>query len=260
MQIPIRMIGITTTFFWIFLIAFFVSAVYSVKDLHLDFGEPQINVTADNEILLTFPLTITNKGFYSLNDFNLATQISDKEGFMIASGTTFIPTINKDDAANVAHNITIDLNKLVKHNENFLFKDTELEIFEMVGMVIADLIPIQASTNYSMPWGAPLYNFALSEPQRVAANSTHLQVILPISFENHAFFDVAGDVKIKMYNNASLLLCEGQISINVPQQSPYNGFVEFYVSRSEMTENGYFSVSILTPLFNHENLVIPYGR
>jgi hypothetical protein len=127
-------------------------------------------------------------------------------------------------------------------------------------MVIADLIPIQASTNYSMPWGAPLYNFALGQPQYVAANSTHFLVNLPISFENHAFFDVSGNIKIKMYNNANLLLGEAQISMDVPQQSPYNRFFEFYVPRSGMTDSGCFSVSILTPLFSYENLVISYGR
>ncbi|MDH7477862.1 MAG: hypothetical protein QHH17_05725 [Candidatus Bathyarchaeota archaeon] len=260
MQIPIRMIGITTTFFWIFLIAFFVSAVYSVKDLRLDFGEPQMNVTADNKILLSLPLTIANKGFYSLRYFNLTTQISSAENFIAARGNTFIPIINKDEEATVTHNVTLDLNALLLHKENFLFNDTELEIFEMVGMVIADLIPIQAATNYSMPWGAPLYNFALEQPQYIAANSTHFLIRLPISFENHAFFDVTGNLKIKMFNNASSLLGEEQISINVPQQYFYNGFVEFYVSRNQATDDGYFNVSILTTLFNYENLVIPYGR
>jgi hypothetical protein len=253
------MIGITTTFFWIFLIAFFVSAVSSVKDLHIDFDEPQMNVTADNKIVFSLPLTIINNGFYNLGDFNLTTQISDAESFIIASGMSFIPVINKDEAATVTHNVTIDFNELLQHNRHFLFNDTELKIYEMVGMKIAEMIPIQASTNYSMPWGAPLYNFALGQPQYLAANSTHLRVNLSISFENHAFFDLAGNIKIQMYNNVSLLLGEGQIFMDVPQQSSYNGFVEFYVLRSEITDNGHFKVSILTPLFNYENWVIPYG-
>jgi hypothetical protein len=253
------MIGITTTFFWIFLIAFFVSAVYSVKDLHIDFDEPQMNVTDDNKIVFSLPLTIINNGFYSLGDFNLTTQISDAGSFIIASGTSFIPVINKDEAATVTHNVTIDFNELLQHNRHFLFNDTELKIYEMVGMKIAEMIPIQASTNYSMPWGAPLYNFALGQPQYLAANSTHLRVNLSINFENHAFFNVTGNVKIQMYNNVSLLLGEGQISMDVPQQSSYNGIVEFYVLRSEITDNGYFEISILTPIFNYENLVIPYG-
>ncbi|MGQ9530871.1 MAG: hypothetical protein ACUVQW_06010 [Candidatus Bathycorpusculaceae bacterium] len=258
MRIPIRMIGITTTFFWIFLIAFFVSAVYSVKDLHLDFGEPKMSITADNKIVLSIPISIINKGFYSLGAFNITTQISDAENFTIASGTSFIPIIKKDDGVTVAHNVTIGFNELLQHDKNFLFNDTELKIYEMVGIRIADLIPIQASTNYSMPWGAPLYNFALGQTQCTTANSTHFLGNLPISFENHAFFNVTGSIKIKMYNNANLFLSESQTSIEVPQQSAYNGIVSFYVLRSNVTANGYFEVSILTSLFNYENWVIPY--
>lgn len=258
MQIPIRMIGIVTTFFWIFLVAFFVSAAYSVKDLHFDFGEPEINIAADNNIVFSVPITIINKGFYSLRNFNLTTQILDDD-FIIAHGTSFIPAIKKDYVTNITHKVTIDFNKLLQHDENFLFNDTKLEIYEMVDMRIAEIIPIQASTNYSMPWGAPFHNFVLGKTQFLAANSTHVQVNLPISFENHAFFNVVGKIKVKMYNNASLLLGEGQAPMDVPQQSFYDSLVKFYVSRSEITHNGHFSVSIFTSLFSYENWVVPYG-
>jgi len=63
MRVPIRMIGIATTFFWIFLIAFFVSAVYSVKDVHFDFGEPQMDVTSHNKVVFSLPVSIANSGF-----------------------------------------------------------------------------------------------------------------------------------------------------------------------------------------------------
>jgi len=56
------MISIATTFFWIFLIVFLVSAVYSFKDVQFDFGEPQIGLTSDNKILFSLPITIDNKG------------------------------------------------------------------------------------------------------------------------------------------------------------------------------------------------------
>ncbi|MGQ9507740.1 MAG: hypothetical protein ACUVTB_07815, partial [Candidatus Bathycorpusculaceae bacterium] len=179
--------------------------------------------------------------------------------FTIASGTSFIPIIKKDDAVSVAHNVTIDFNELLQHDKNFLFNDTELRIYGTVGIRIADMIPIQAATNYSMPWDAPLYNFTLGQPQYLTTNSTHLQINLPISFENHAFFNMTGNIKIQMSNNASIPLGEGQTAIDVPQQFSYTGIISFYVLRSQLTANGYFEVSISTSLFKYENWVIPYG-
>ena len=79
MRIPIRIIGTVTTFLWLFLIVFFVSAVYSVKDVSFDLGEPQIETTSDNRILFSLPITIDNKGYYSVGSFNITTEISDKK-------------------------------------------------------------------------------------------------------------------------------------------------------------------------------------
>jgi hypothetical protein len=259
MRVPIRMIGIATTFFWIFLIAFFVSAVYSVKDVHFDFGEPQTSLTADNEMIFSLPVSITNKGFYNIGSFNISTEILDKEGFTITRGSTFVPVINKNDMVTITHNMTIDVNDLLQQDKNYLFNDTELKIYEAVGMRIADAIPVQASTNFSMPWGAPLYNFSLGEPAYATYNLTHFRITVPISFENHAFFDLVCDMRIRMYNSTGALVSKAKTSLEAYANSPYNGFIEFYVPMTEMTPTGRFKVYFSTPIFDYGPLVIPYG-
>jgi hypothetical protein len=253
------MIGIATTFFWIFLIAFFVSAVYSVKDVHFDFGGPQVSLTADNEMVFSLPVSITNRGFYNIGSFNISTEISDKEGFTITRGSTFIPVINKNDVATVTHNMTIDVNGLLQRDQNYLFNDTELKIYEAVSMRIADVIPVQASTNLSMPWGAPLHNFSLAEPAYAPYNLTHFRVTVPISFENHAFFDLVGDMRIRMYNSTGARVGRARTSLEAYANSPYNGFIEFYVSMTGTTPTGRFEVYFSTSIFDYGPLVIPYG-
>ena len=96
------MLSIATTFFWLSLILFFVSAVYSVKDVRLDFGEPQIDTTSDYKILISLPITVDNKGYYSIGSFNVTTEISDKEGFIITQGSTFISKIEQGTEIGVA--------------------------------------------------------------------------------------------------------------------------------------------------------------
>lgn len=259
MRIPIRMIGIATTFFWIFLIAFFVSAVYSVKDVHFDFGEPQMDVTSDNKVVFSLPVSIANGGFYNIGSFNISTEISDKEGFTITRGSTFVLVIKKNDVVTITHNMTTDVNDLLQRDKNYLFNDTELKIYEALSMRIADVIPVQASTNFSMPWGAPLHNFTLGKPAYAPYNSTHFRITVPISFENRAFFDLVGNVQIQMYNSADILVGEGQTNIEAHHNSPYHGYLELYVSMVGMSESGHFDVYFLTPLFNYGPLVIPYG-
>lgn len=259
MQVPIRMIGLATTFFWIFLIAFFVSAVYSLRDVHFDFGDPQMSLTSDNKLVFSIPVSITNKGFYDIGAFNMSTQISDKEGHIITSGSTFIPFINKSDSVTVTHNMTTDVNDLLAQDQNFLFNDTELKIYEAVGMRIANMIPVQASTNFSVHWGAPLYNFNLGEPEYAAYNRTHFRVVVPISFENHALFDVVGNITTQMHNNADEVVGSGQTNIDASHNSQYNGSLELYIPIADMTETGRFEVYFQTLFFYYGPLVIPYG-
>jgi len=253
------MIGIATTFFWIFLIAFAASAFYSIKDLQFDFGDPQVSVTPENKLLLSMPITITNVGYYNIGFFNVTTEISDEEGFTIIRGSTLVPIIKKGDTVITAHNMTIDVNDLLQNHQNFLFNDTEVRINEMIGMRIAEVIPVQASTNFSEPWGAPLYNFALGEIEYSAYNLTHLRAIVPLSFENHALFDLTGNIQMRMYNSTDSLLGEGQTTIDAAQNSPYNGYIELYVPSAGITANGRFEVDFITPFFNIGPLVIPYG-
>jgi hypothetical protein len=257
MRIPIRMISIATTFFWIFLIAFLVSAVYSVKDVRFDFGEPQIGLTADNKILFSLPITIDNKGYYNIGCFNVTTEILDKEGFRIKRASTFIPVIEKGRQVMATHNVTIDVNDL-QNSQDYLFNDTELEVCETVSIKLAEVIPVQASTNLSMAWGAPLYNFTLAEIEYAGFNGTHMTATVPISFENHASFDLTGSVQMRMYNSINILVSEGQTTIEAIQNMPYQGCVELNVPITEITENGYFEVYFLTPLLEFGPLVIPY--
>lgn len=258
MKIPLRMIGITTTFFWIFLIAFFASAVYSAKDIRLNFGGPEISATADDKIVVSIPVTVANDGFYDIDAFNITTQVLDEKGFTIASGTTLVPVIGSNDAVSLTHNMTVDVNDLLWRNEEYLFNDSKMPIYETVALTLAQVIPVQASTNLSLPWGAPLYNFTVGEPAYSGFNLTYLRVAVPMSFENHASFDVAGNVQMRMYNNADQLLGEGKTSIHASPNTAYNGNIEFYVEIDGATPKGRLEVNIQTPFLNYGPLVIPY--
>ena len=259
MKIPIRIIGTATTFLWLFLIAFLVSAAYSFKDVSFDLGEPKIEMTSHNEILFSLPVTVDNKGYYRLGSFNITTEIPDEEGSIIAQGSTFISTIEKGREIRTIHNMTIDVDKLLQDSQDYLFNDTELEIHQVVSMKLAEVISGQASTNLSIPWGAPLYNFTLGEIQYVTHNKTHTKASISIGFVNHASFDLAGTIQVRMYNSTSAFLGEGQTTIEAPQNGSHQRRVELSVPTAGISENGYFNVDFFTPFFDYGPLVIPYG-
>jgi hypothetical protein len=220
-------------------------------------GEPQISITLDGELLFSIPITIVNNGYYDLSHFNLTTRILDENDLLIANGSTFVPRIRKGVETIITHNVTMDINDLLEKNQNYLFNDAELKICETVAIRLADVIPVQASTNITLPWGAPLYNFTIKEIVYTPINLTHVGFIIPFSFENHAFFDLIGNIQIHLYNDKDKLLGKGETSIEAPQNSFYEGHMELQLT--EISEKGYFEIYFQTQFFNYGPLVIPYG-
>jgi hypothetical protein len=263
MNVPIRMLGIATSIFWIFLVAFIALAAYSVKDLNFDFGEPQFAIAPDGEFTLSLPLYIDNRGYYSLKEFHLSTVFSDAEGVEISRDSTFVPVISHGENVTILHNVTLNMVSLLERGEQYLFNDNDLNVSVTAGLNFADLLPAEISTNFTFPWGAPFYNFALGEPAYGGFDSTHAAVAVPMSFENHAVFDVAGNIRVEFYGSRNTLLGESQTLIYVPQHSAYNGNVEFSVPLDaadlSAAQNGHFNVYFDMGLFEYGPLVIPYG-
>ena len=263
MNVPIRMLGIATSIFWVLLVAFVALAAYSIKDLAVDFGEPQFAVTPNGELALSLPLYVDNRGYYSLKEFYLSTVFSDVAGEEIARDNTFVPVIPHGENVTILHNVTLSPVSLLEKGEQYLFNDNDLNVTVTAGLNFAEVLPAEISMNFTFPWGAPFYNFALGEPSYGQFDSTQVAVAVPMSFENHAVFDIAGNIRIELYDSAGSLLSESQTIVYVPQYSAYQGEVEFSVPLNAASlstaQSGHFNVYFDIGLVDYGPLVIPYG-
>lgn len=253
MKVAIRMISIATALFWIFLAAFTISAVYSfIKDVRLSFGEIEMptSLTDQNEMVLCLPITVENKGLFNIGFFNITTEISSVEGTLIARGNTCVPVIERNTVTTIRHNITVNVAELFQENSNLVFNDTGFVLHEAVGMSVAEVIPFTASTNVTFPWGAPLYSLNIGEPEWVAVNRTYTLIRTPISFENHAFFDVVGSFLMRMYDSEGDVINEAQTFIDVPSHTGYGGYAEIYVRNEEIGLCRQLGFYLQTPIFN----------
>ena len=257
MNVPIRVLGIAASIFWIILIAFVASAAYSVKDINFRFGEPQLSPTPSRDLLFSLPLYIDNRGFYSLKAFNLTTVFSDGESAEISKATSLVPIIPQGKSLTIFHNATLRMN-LQDIGWQYLFNDSNLVCALTAGLNFAELVPAQVSTNITYPWGAPFFGFALGQRQYVPLDSSQYKVTVPMSFENHAAFNVTGEIRVRFYDSADSLLAESQAHFNVTQHSSYAKELEFIVPFS-VERSGYFEAYFSTELFEYGPMVIPFG-
>jgi len=258
MRIAIRAITVATTVVWAFVILFAVTAIYSMKDIRVNLGQFQINSQQGDELALSFPMSIVNPGFYNLDQFNVSTVVFNSDGSELAQGFTSVPRIVHEQTVNITHDLVLNLTDLVQKNGEMLFSDSELTANMSVKMRAVGAIPILASSNITVPWGAPFYNLMIAGPEFSAYNSTYSRVVVPVSFENHAFFNLTGTVILRMYDTSDTLLARTRISLDVPQHSSFNGMTQLLVP-SQLTSVVHFELTFVFPFLRYGPLVVPYG-
>jgi hypothetical protein len=231
--------------------------------LSFGFGEAQFTAASNHELLFSLPMCIDNRDHYSLKSFNITTVLSDAEGSEISSASTFVPAIPQGQNVTILHNVTLSMDSLFEKDEQYLFSNGNLAVSVKAGLNFVDLIPVQLSTNITYPWGAPFYNFMVGQPSYNSFDSTQGRVTVPLSFENHAAYDLAGNIRVELYGGGNSLLGESQTTFNVPRSPHYAGTLEFKVPLNvaslSAVRSGHFNVYFSTSLFEYGPVVIPYG-
>jgi len=252
MKITIRMLGIVTIILWIITIFFIVTSVYSVLQLGLTIGTVQMFPSSEG-INFSLPFSITNNGYYELADLNLTTRIKDPSGTILDQSETLIPSIPKGTTTNATHTVPIDLDTIMSIDHvPLLLNDSSFDIEIFAALNFARTIPIQVSTNATIPWGAPLSHFYLGSLSVSSFNSTHGEATVHVSFGNHAVLDLIGTLKLEFYSDSQELIASGETAINVPSQRDYEGEINAYPRQQDIPKlNSRVSVHVIfeTPMF-----------
>lgn len=246
MKQALRALGIAIKILWILIIIFSVTAVYSAANLRIGFGKSGIYFSDDIASLST-PLFINNTGFYEITDLNITTRIKDRDNRTVSTSTTVVPSIPSTRNVQKTHNITLSLRSLIREFPYLAFNDSLFEIQTFVALKFANVIPMQMSTNATMPWGAPLYNFSIGE---ISLDHDQKRITVPLSFENHAFFNINGTMHLEIYNSKNEQISTIDVIISVSLGSGFEGSVEMDVDPSRLTRESQIYVSFEASMFS----------
>jgi len=259
MRYAVRALGWATKILWILIFAFSATAVYSAMSVRIGFGESQVFLS-DETVIISIPLFINNTGLYDLSELNITADVTDYNQSLLSTSTTFVPLIPRGSSVETTLNISISLDDITSKAQTYLFNDTIFNVDLSARLDFAQAIPFQASTNMTIPWGAPLYNFSVGQISYNYLNLTHQEVIIPISFENHSpHFGVDGFMQVEIYNDNDELLGSSVSDLNVPSHSSYDSQVEMIVDVSKITGSGEVHFFFETSAFSIGPVVMPYG-
>ncbi len=252
MKIAVRMLSIATIILWLVILFFSVTAVFSVTNLGVNIGEVQM-LPSTKGITFSLPFSITNNGYYELADLNLTTRVTDPNGTVLDLSETFVPSIPQGTHVNAPHTIPIDIDSFISMDHiPLMLNDSYFNVEIFACLNFARAVPVQLSTNTTIPWGAPLAQFSIGNISISPHNRTHVEATIPISFENHAVVDIAGTLKIEVYNDSQELITSGLTTISVPSHHSYADSISAYVKQQDvlkLTSNGNRHMIFETPMF-----------
>ena len=256
MRYSLRALRWASIVLWICFFLIIVTVVYSAFNIKVEVGDFQI--LAENEnIVWAQPFVIDNAGFYDVSDLNITTILKDTNGTILVKGSSHIDEIPKKECSTVWHNVSINLEEIPNY-QIYLTNDAIFTIEQIIYLNFAKILPFSVKVNSTMAWGAPLYNLSISRPSVQHINSTHSNVSLNVSFENHSPISLEGTVKIEILNEYGEKIGVEEKSISVLNNSPYEETMEILVDASKITSYITVKVSFETSLFSYETEV-QYG-
>ena len=252
MKIATSMLTVTTIILWVVILFFSVTAVYSVMNVGVNIGEAQMLPTS-NGIKFSLPFSINNDGYYEIADLNLTTRVTDPDGQVLDLTETLVDSRPQGETVNESHTIEVDLDDILSMDHlTLMLNDSNFTVEICADLNFARAVPVQLSTNVSLPWGAPFADFSVGDISVSQHSSSHVEAVIPISFENHAIIDITGTLKMEAYSNSDQRIASGVTDISVVSNQNFGDSILLYPraqDESKLTDSGKLHILFETHLF-----------
>lgn len=221
MRQAVRALGWATAVFWILLLLFTITAVYSALQIRPTFGEPSITASGGT-LTVSLPFAFFNGGFYDVSKFNITTIVRDTRGSTLTASSTYVPILPKGENTSITHNMSLSIDQFTTSDlSSLLFNDSNLNVTASFKLTYARVFPLEVMANFSVPWGAPLANLTIGDVSVTPFNSTHVQALVPLSFENHSYLNMTGTMRLDIVDNTGRVVGQGATSFNAPTGSRF---------------------------------------
>jgi len=256
MKQAIRALGWAIYIFWIILLFFIVTAVYSAFQFTPGFGDLSYTNVSNGSLVVSLPFSIKNGGLYDVSDLQLATLIKDGQGLRISNSTTLVPRIPRGNNVSATHTMSISFSQLASDTlSHVLFDDEALDVEFALRLSYASAVPFRISGNFSLPWGAPLSGLAIGDVSSLPYNATHRRAAVPVSFDNHSLISLEGTMQLELVDDGGHTLSYEITALDVLPDRSYSSILELIVPVSSTIREAHLFFN--TSAFNYGPVVIP---
>ncbi|MDE1858224.1 MAG: hypothetical protein KGI26_04045 [Thaumarchaeota archaeon] len=194
-------------------------------------GSP-ISTTANGVTTISLPVTVTNRGYFALSGIDVKMNVADAAGNRLINGTLGPLTINPGQTSSFNATLVLDTSKLSPTALHDLATTSQnLTVSATLDANEPPFIAVSGSVSAQLKWGAPVSGLTEGTPTFSQYNSTTIQVVVPVSFNNdNAYYTVSGNGKIAVMNSSGTQVGSGSVTLNVPPNTSFSQNVDLFVT------------------------------
>lgn len=164
--------------------------------------------------------TLTNPGFYPIQDLELAARIANASGIHL--GTITVGPNTVAGHGNASFPIVIDVPIAASlAAESLLVEDQYIHVSAWANVTYAYLFPLSVTLSENRSWGAPFEGLTVSVGTPVLRNGT-VTTPVTITFSNHASFVENGGLSFVIESSSFADCGGGSFSLDVPPGALYD--------------------------------------
>lgn len=186
-------------------------------------GEPTFTPRNVTHILVSVPITFTNKSPYFAVSGRIVAKLYDEAD--ISQGTGLLK-VDAPKGSQYQRSLEL-LMRLPQDLQKLLFTDETLRYRVELQMFMGETAAYTFTEPIEIRWGAPVLNLKLGKPAYQLLNLTHVTMILPFNFTNNSpFIELDATMKGELYDTAGNLVgSSGPTAFVVPSGTFYKGEV-----------------------------------
>jgi len=180
---------------WTFKIVVVLIVVLSVLPLltggiDVEFGSDSESDWTFNDTTISseFPITVSNNGFWSINDLTVSFTFRDREGHILTESLGEPVDIPAGGDTEVPIGLSFDLNDLGRQERaDFIFNGTAFNMdIALSARYALDLVRLNVDGSSEMEWGALISDLDVrTEEARPYFDGSNYSMVIPYTFHSH---------------------------------------------------------------------------
>jgi hypothetical protein len=194
-------------------------------------GSPTTS-TAGGVTRISVPITLTNRGYFSLSGIDVQLTVSDSSGARLINGTVGPVAVSPGQTETFDAALVLDTSKLTPAELQALATTSQnLTVSATLSASEPPFVGVSGAVTASLKWGAPVSGLKEGAPTFSQYNSTTIEASVPVSFTNaNAYYTISGEGSIAILNSGGGVVGTGSVSLDVPPGASFDQAVDLLIT------------------------------